>query len=224
MTSQPETNRLGHRYGRSVSGPEPPPPRHADGQPLRPGLVAVVDETRPQIQGGQHYVLTASVLLDADEVIERLRVIFAGRTRQFHWHKEGVQKKTAMVTLIEELGVVAHARYQITAPKRQTQARNELLAAIALDVHHDGAAHLVIEGSDRATEGRDRHVLLNTFEGVGGVPFGYDHRTKNEQILWIADAVCGAIKDHLTGDDPQWFNRLQSSGVISQLTYGANQP
>lgn len=219
MTSQPETNGPRHRYGLSVSGPEPPP-RHADGKPLRPGLVAVVDETRPQIQGGQHYVVTGSVLLDADEAVEGLGVIFAGRKREFHWHKEGIEKKTAVIALVEDLGVVAHARYQITAPKKQTQARNELIAAIALDVHHDGATHLVIEGSDRATEGRDRHALLNAFEDVGGVPFEYDHRTKNEQILWIADAVCGAIKDHLTGDDPQWFDRLQTSGVISQLVYG----
>jgi len=195
-------------------------PRHADGQPFKSDVVAVIDETTPQVQGGTHYVVTASVILDPDAILVRLENLFVGRTRPFHWHQEGIQKKTAMIELIEEVGVVAHARYLITAPKKQKHARNELIPAIAADAYREGAAHLIIEGSDSTTEGRDRHALLNAFETEGGVPFEYDHRTKKEHVLGVADAVCGTIRGHLTGEEPEWFPRLQQSGVISELQYG----
>lgn len=55
---------------------------------------------------------------------------------------------------------------------------------------------------------RDRSTLLRHFEERGGVPFRYDWRSKNEAVLWIADAVSGTIHDHFTGNDSRYFERL----------------
>jgi len=83
----------------------------------------------------------------------------------------------------------------------------------------DGVAHLTIESRGEREDGRDRGVLLDTFRGTGGVPFSYDWRTKAEPVLWIADAIAGACRAHLSGGSPDWHDRLVATGVISGVVY-----
>jgi len=52
---------------------------------------------------------------------------------------------------------------------------------------------------------------------AGGVPFVYDWRSKAEPLLWIADAIAGAVGEHVSGKDDQWFARLDAAGVITLM-------
>lgn len=74
----------------------------------------------------------------------------------------------------------------------------------------------MIESGDRSTNTRDREALLDQFRAIGGVPFIYDWRSKNEPLLWIADAINGAIHAHLVDGDHAWFDQLQTGGVLTQ--------
>jgi hypothetical protein len=47
------------------------------------------------------------------------------------------------------------------------------------------------------------------------VPFRYDWRTKQEPLLWIADAIADAVSEWASGRSTSWHDRLQESGVIS---------
>lgn len=38
----------------------------------------------------------------------------------------------------------------------------------------------------------------------------YDWRTKDEPLLWIADAISGAVSEHLTGKDDDAFTQIHS--------------
>ena len=51
------------------------------------------------------------------------------------------------------------------------------------------------------------------------MPFTYDWRTKAEPLLWVADAVGGAWREHLIGRNSEPFERLQSMGAIDAITY-----
>ena len=52
----------------------------------------------------------------------------------------------------------------------------------------------------------------------GGVPFHYEWRSKSEPLLWIADAIAGAVGEHVVGKDSSWFERLEE-GKVLRLSY-----
>lgn len=84
---------------------------------------------------------------------------------------------------------------------------------LADDVHKDGIEHLIIESGDEVTNSRDKTSLLNHFEALGGGPFVYDWRSKNERLLWIADAINGALLEFYRGNT-EWFQQLCDNGVL----------
>lgn len=190
----------------------------ADGEPLVGELVAVIDETIPEVGAGVHYVLTTAVTLSPVDVDRALSELFAhtpGRVRPFHWHKEGPEARNRITEIIIDHGVVAHSRYQTVGRRGQLAARQLLLAHLATDLHNEQIDHLIIESVDDVTNGRDKSTLLDHFEQAGGVPFAYDWRSKGERILWIADAINGALHDYLTRGDTTWLEQLQHGGVLT---------
>ena len=127
--------------------------------------------------------------------------------------------RTSILDLIEEHGVVAHVRVRATARRRQVATRAQLLAEVSRLLVSDGVGHVVIESQGPREDGRDRASLLDAFNQSGGVPFTYDWRTKAEPLLWIADAVGGACREHLIGQNSEPFQRLQSMGALEAITY-----
>jgi hypothetical protein len=101
------------------------------------------------------------------------------------------------------------------ARNKQVSARQSLLVHLADDLHTEGVEHLIIESVDEVTNSRDKTSLLTHFENHGGVPFHYDWRSKNEQLLWVADAINGALHDYYVHDHPAWFMQLCEAGVLS---------
>ena len=58
---------------------------------------------------------------------------------------------------------------------------------------------------------------LNTLDRSGDLY--YEWRTKAEPLLWLADGICGAVREHLLQIDDQPFQALRGAGVIDQLIY-----
>lgn len=194
-------------------------PIPADGEAVPPGLVAVIDEAAAEVDGGVHYLIASAIILEHADITERLVAMVASRTRGFHWLREGPAMRTRMFDLIEEHGVVAHVLVRATARRRQVQARAALLSAASSLLVDEGVDHLMIESQGSLEDGRDRSTILDTFGSRGGVPFSYDWRTNAEPLLWIADAVGGACREHLIGQRSEHFERLLTTGAISGLTY-----
>lgn len=189
----------------------------ADGNPLIGELIAVIDETVPAVGAGVHYVLTTAVTLSAADVDHALAGLFSdtpGRKRPFHWHKEGPTARNRITEIIIEHGVVAHSHYQTVGRRGQRNARQLLLAELSTQLHVEGVDHLIIESVDDVTNGRDKRTLLDQFEPSGGVPFVYDWRSKSERVLWVADAINGAIHDYFVQGDVTWFSQLTEGGVL----------
>ena len=42
----------------------------------------------------------------------------------------------------------------------------------------------------------------------------YRWETKSEPLLWLADAVCGAVREHLTQTDDEWIQRLEAGADV----------
>lgn len=127
--------------------------------------------------------------------------------------------RMAMLDLIETHGIVAHVCLRATARRRQVETRGELLSGIARLLVDEGVDHLVIESQGPREDGRDRAILLDAFRDSGGIPFTYDWRTKAEPLLWVADAIGGACREHLIGQRSEAYERLLSMGALDALTY-----
>ncbi|MEZ5378223.1 MAG: hypothetical protein R2733_17075 [Acidimicrobiales bacterium] len=189
----------------------------ADGEPFAGELVAFIDETSPQMGAGIYYVLTSAVTLDVAAVTLELELLFAdtpNRTRGFHWHREGPAARQRMIDIVTRSGVIARSRHRSVARNKQIPARLDLLCALADDLVAEGIDHLVIESGDTVTNNKDKTALLTHFEPHGGVPFAYDWRSKNEKVLWIPDAINGALHAYYTAGDPSWFKQLCDAGVL----------
>ena len=181
----------------------------ADDPPQSP-IVAVVDETTPFLGGGIGYAVVSGILLgDVGEVQATMpAVIPAGRRRPFHWHLEGVAAKAAAVAALVDLDVVARAVVVPCGRRRQEAARAVALAATVEQLVDDGCQQLVIEARSPAQDGRDKATIFDVVRPRKAA-LDVSWERKSNQLLWIADAIGGAVHAHLTnGDGDDWFGQV----------------
>ena len=187
-------------------------------------MLAVLDETYPELPGGVAYVVGAAVIL-ADEDAARAAVggILAGTDRQrpFHWHEEGPTARRAMIGILAEIGAVAHVCVHYpTALRRLEAARASALQTVLPRVVDDGASLLLIESRGSVEDRRDRGVILDTLNALGrSGELRYEWRDKSEALLWLADGICGAVRQHLLKTDDWAFDALHEAGVVDRLHY-----
>lgn len=183
------------------------------------GFIAAVDESTPEGSGGIFYVVTAAILLEGPErsAQELSRVVAGpGRTRPFHWHLEGSTTRTRMLSCLDEIGACAHVH--VTYPvgrKKQEIARSAGLLAVTDRSMDDGATGLVIESRTADLDWRDSRTLAHHAEHG----LSWEFHPKSNPLLWAADAVCGAVREHLLGDD-RYLDHLQEHGIVGDLSYG----
>ena len=123
-----------------------------------------------------------------------------------------------MLTLMVGSIVGATVQWSSAGRRGQMNARGEMLSVIATWAHAEGVDHLVIEAGDEAINLRDRQVLArHPLQEGGGLRFHYDHRSKSEPLLWIADALAGAVGEHLIGKNSAAYDRLVTAGVVAEV-------
>lgn len=186
-------------------------------------MIAACDETTPEGPAGLFYVVTAAVVL-ADEAEAKAVlacVLPGGRARPFHWHREGTAARQAMLQAVGELGVVSHVCVHYpTGRRRQEEARANCLGRLTQELIAEGVDELRIERRSGRQDARDQATILDAFRTLGRPgAFTYGWWPKTEPLLWVADAICGAIKEHLMleGDGP--LDQLRASGSVGDLIY-----
>jgi uncharacterized membrane protein len=183
-------------------------------------VIAVIDETAPADRGGIYYVVSAAILLDADATRLGLRsVLREGRKRPFHWADEGPAARARMLDLLMTHGLVGHVVVHYpTGRRRQEQARRLALEELVPLAIADGAQELIIESRATREDDRDRGALIEIVR-QSGAALSYRWEDKREPLLWLADAVCGVVKEYLLDEDTTAFDRLRSAHVLGDLRY-----
>ncbi len=117
----------------------------------------------------------------------------------------------------------AHAHVCVHYPtgrKKLEAARAGALQTVVPKIVHDGASLLLIESRGDTEDRRDRGVILDTLNALERPgELAYEWRTKSETLLWLADGVCGAVREHLLQVNDEPLNALRAAGVIGQLDY-----
>lgn len=177
-------------------------------------MIAVVDETTPEVAGGILYAVVSVVLIaDAVQAKEELATVLPqGRTQPFHWNKEGPRAREAMRVCIEQVGAVGRAMVVQCGRKSQEPARAVALGATIRHLLGEGCSELFIESRAIAGDTRDRAVILDELAAAKAPgALQYEWRTKSEPLLWIADAVGGAVREHLSGGASQWYEPIRAA-------------
>jgi hypothetical protein len=187
-------------------------------------MIALIDEAVPALPGGLAYVVGSTVLL-VDDVTAKAAIANVltrpGRTRPFHWAREGATIRQNMIDCLIEIGAVAHVCVHHPTGRKKTEAAREIgLREVIPRLLQDGATTLLIE-SRAKQDVHDRDVILDILERSGrSGRLTYDWRDKTESLLWLPDAVCGAVSEFLLHtNDAMYYERLCQAGVIGGLIY-----
>jgi hypothetical protein len=124
-----------------------------------------------------------------------------------------------MVELLIQTGVVAHVVVHYpTGRRRQEEARRSAMVELVPLVVAEGAAELIIESRSEREDQRDRQSVIEGLRRAEQT-IGYRWEPKSESLLWVADAVCGAVKEYVLREDGSWLDRLESAAVVNDLRY-----
>jgi hypothetical protein len=185
---------------------------------------AVLDETYPEHGGGILYVVAATIVLSdgpsTKAAIDRV-LTTPGRSRPFHWADEGPQARQNMLICLEEVGAVAHVCvHSPTGRKKTEQARAKSLRRVLPILLEEGVSDLIIESRTAIDDDRDKRVILDVLKDLGKAgQLTYDWHTKNDPTLWLADAVCGAVREYLLSQDTTYYTQLKAAGVLAEPMY-----
>lgn len=158
-------------------------------------MIAIVDESIV-IAGNGCYALSCVVIPIERKAAVRRTVRKATPGRIFHWTNEGTAIRRAM------LGVAAaEAAYLVTYVHRPALRRDHesiramLLATLLSDLAKNEVIELLIESRQEHNDLRDRRVIVNRQRsGVVSDELDYRHTgPRQEPLLWLADALAGAV-------------------------------
>ena len=180
-------------------------------------VIAYVDESARPGPEGVYYLMTAGVVVGA-EVDHARRVLMKLQPPQgrFHWRQEGERGRLAMLEVMAELGMAAFVTWDYPiGNRRQEPARRRCLTTLLDDLRHEGVDELVIERRHQALDHLDRQTILDA-QHAGLAPSNLLYRfeaPKIEPLLWVPDAIAGAVGMHLAGDST-YYDRLHLGGVL----------
>jgi hypothetical protein len=185
---------------------------------------ALMDESSPEASGGIFYIVTAVVTVtdeaDTKAALEKV-LVSPGRRRPFHWVDEGPTARDGMIRCLVEVGATAHvAVHYPTARSGIEAARARCISDIVPRVLREGATELLIESRNATMDAGDRAVILDILAELnlsGQVPYG--HGTKQEPLLWLADAVCGVVGEYVQRREGGPFAMLETAGVVGLPVY-----
>lgn len=180
-------------------------------------MIAVIDETTPEVDGAILYtVVSAVVIADVAEARLALANVLPDRKRPFHWNQEGPTARAAMVDCLEDIGVVGRAHVVQCGRRSQERARRVSMDATIGALLFDGCSEVLIETRDEASDGRDRAAILDLLRRAGrSGELRYDWVDKSEPLVWIADAIGGAVREHLTGAEPEWYEPMTAAASVT---------
>jgi hypothetical protein len=175
----------------------------------------VIDESGDDITGRHRYVIGAGVIVtDLAEVRAEVAAHLARRRRPFHWVAEGSVTRHAMLDLIGRLGIDAYAVVSAAdSPQHLEFVRDRCLRELFRVTQPSEPDAVIIESREKSTAiiGQNRLDFTTMIEarhaGELAPTVHYEWAGKSEQLVWLADAVAGAVLAAERGD-VSWVDRL----------------
>jgi hypothetical protein len=176
------------------------------------GAIAFIDESMRLSRGRGLYLVAAAIVAHGDQatVERRLRALTGRRQKRRHWHDEIDTLRFGFMDELAELPLraVTVAVESIT-PRRQEKAREVALWNLLPHLEPHGVTNLVLEARQEQLNRRDRRTIWAIQRCAIGVGMSYRFgRPTEDAMLWVADALAGALGLHVAEGDDRFIKRL----------------
>lgn len=169
--------------------------------PDAPALHAWVDESMHPCGGGLAegiYLLAATIAAPAecDRIRWDLRELLIGRNERLHWRDETAERRRQIAAAIGSLELVHTV--VVGAPldeHKQERARRLCMELLLIELDRCGVRQVWVESRKATQNSRDLRMLdAVRNKGVIGAGLHLDFALpKAEPMLWLPDAVAGAV-------------------------------
>lgn len=175
----------------------------------------------------QEYLVCAALLPQAEceAVRERLRALLLPGQVKLHWTDESERHRRAIVTRIVDLGPMNVVVKHLDVRRRKVERfRRKSLESLYHELVAMNVFDLTLECRSNAQDRGDRaHIVA--LQGQG-----FDRRLRiqhlrggDEPLLWIADAVLGAINAKHLGESSH-IDKLRSTLIVETRTPDSLNP
>lgn len=196
---------------------------------VAPAMAGFVDESSaPRGEGQREYLICAAIapMAETEAIRERLRPLLRPGQRKLHWTDAGSADRRKIVETIAALEpmnvVVTHLS---EAQRKEERFRRKCLELLYFELVGTEVFDLTLECRTRAQDKNDRaHIVA--LQGSHGLDrrMRIAHvRGEAEPMLWIADAVLGAINDVHRGE-PGYLRVLEHTIVLNERTTSSVAP
>ncbi|GAA1553951.1 hypothetical protein GCM10009789_04260 [Kribbella sancticallisti] len=166
------------------------------------------------------YTMAAAIAdpVECDDIRAGLRSLTVGRAERLHWAHESPKRRDAIAAFIAsiDIAVVTVIGKPVMGPK-QERARRCCLERLLYELGHCGVTDVLLESRSAAPDRRDIRLVdsaRNKGMVTAGLQVGFG-RPKEEPMLWVPDAVAGAVTAAELGE-PRWL--LAVSEIVSRHT------
>lgn len=183
---------------------------------------AFVDESScVRTEATQEYLIGAAIVSaeDCDEIREALRHLRLPGQIKPHWTDESDRRRRMITETIAELGsmhvVVAH----LTGRTRKTERyRRKCLETLYYELGEASVLDITLERRSDSQDKQDRaHIVSLQNQGwLAGLRIRHC-RGGDDPLLWIPDAVLGAVNASFSGEDG-YLDVLRDSILIEKRT------
>lgn len=152
-----------------------------------------------------------AALAHVDETRAALRALPRDAPARFHWYAERHKDRLTLLYALPELGVTSTVVYQTPSlARKQEQARARCLAVGLHELAAAGAVRLLLEHRQERLSQRDERTIAAVRRDGSvspAVPFAFA-RPGDEPLLWLPDAIAGAVGAELGEGDSTYAERL----------------
>ncbi len=166
------------------------------------------------------YILTATIPLsiDVDFYRSELLALKPPTSRKLHWYEADSELRSQVVTRIASFEVmhviVESVEHDETKSERH---RRKCMKELFAMLEQMGIRSVVMESRGKGSNAADRK-MVRTLKVDRTVPADFEIQHRDgpfEPLLWIPDAVCGAVSERRLGNDT---NLKTLYGTIEWIT------
>ncbi|SDP65386.1 hypothetical protein SAMN04487914_12377 [Arthrobacter sp. ok909] len=174
-------------------------------------LKAYVDESAHVAAG---LCLVGVAVLDKtieEEVLQDLQKALPRGAKRLHWNKDGAAVRSRVVEILAER--THHCRVYLSYfddSKRSEKARDACLAHMFADMGGRPYGEIILDQRTKHQDTRDLVAWTNLCVRLSlpHPPVVRHDGTTTEPLLWLADALAGAVGEHLVKGDDTYVRAL----------------
>lgn len=157
------------------------------------------------------YILGA--VMGFESGIEQARTAMSalklGAERKIHWQRDSPQRHMSVIGAIESVPVEGFVVVRCALNDTAERSRRKCLEAMLAHLEDCGCVQLTLESRGAKPDRRDGDLLesLRRKHHPGRAVRLYHEPGPKEPMLWIADALCGAVSQYRCGNK-QYLDRI----------------